>query len=153
MPRFRTLTLDELKNLEKEFIQFLIVQGISADHWEKIKINAPQDSILLIDNFSDFVFESVFSKELYIELRHKNMLQVFHAQLNEMSEVCLQDLNPEANFFDDNWLNQITKPTENTLEKYTRTISYQNRALELFIITEQGGKIVNHELFDFLKSL
>ena len=37
MPKYRLLTQDELNELEHEFINYLVLNGITAEDWEDIK--------------------------------------------------------------------------------------------------------------------
>ena len=37
MAKYRLLSSDELKALEKEFVEYLVVNGITADEWERLK--------------------------------------------------------------------------------------------------------------------
>lgn len=35
--KYRRLTAEELSGLEKEFVHYLIINGIDAQEWEKLK--------------------------------------------------------------------------------------------------------------------
>ena len=59
--KFRRLTNEELQELEKEFVQFLVSNTVTADDWEKIKEDNPERAEGLIEIFSDIVFEKVIS--------------------------------------------------------------------------------------------
>ena len=52
-PKYRELTTLELKELEKEFIDYLIVNGITADDWVKIKEEQQEKAEDIITLFSD----------------------------------------------------------------------------------------------------
>ena len=54
--KYRRLTIDELKELEQEFIQFLINNGIEGNDWEKIKpISSSKDQIIELRGDPDFI--------------------------------------------------------------------------------------------------
>ena len=49
--KYRRLTLEELKPLENEFIDFLVVNGVIADDWEQLLANDVEKSNQIIDAF------------------------------------------------------------------------------------------------------
>jgi hypothetical protein len=51
MSKYRTLKRDELKILEKDFVQFLVTNGIMANDWELLKIEEPEKAEGLIEMF------------------------------------------------------------------------------------------------------
>lgn len=69
MPKYRRLSIEEIQSLEKEFIDFLVVNGIPADDWQKIKTNNPEKAEGIIDSFSDVVFEKILRQNKYL-VRH-----------------------------------------------------------------------------------
>ena len=50
--RYRKLSLEELKPLDKEFINFLVVNGVSAKDWTVIKTKNPKQADKILDAFS-----------------------------------------------------------------------------------------------------
>lgn len=75
MAKYRLLTTDELKHFEKEFIDFLVINGIDADSWEVIKVESPQKAGQIIDLFSDVVFEQVLRQVFFLEKVDDAVLQ------------------------------------------------------------------------------
>ena len=51
MPKFRLLSHEELKEFEKEFIDYLVVNGITGEDWGRIKENQPKEAIKIMDLF------------------------------------------------------------------------------------------------------
>lgn len=153
MPNYRTLTLQELQGLEKEFVYFLSINGITAEDWVKLKSENLTYAEVLIDQFSDMIFENVLHKELYITLYEKKYLRVFHAQNHTLEERGLYLETEDANFTDAAWCASIFDNPPPELQKYSRTIKYKNRAMDLFLLTEQGGLITDGSLFESLKSI
>lgn len=153
MPKFRTLTLQELQGLEKEFIYFLSINSITAEDWVKMKAKSPQDAEEFIDLFSDMIFENVLSKELYISFYDKQYLRAFHAQETILEEKGLFLATEHADFTNLAWCEDIFNNPPSDLQKYTRTIAYKNRIMDIFLLTEQGGLITDNQLFETLKSL
>ena len=77
MTNYRPLTDLELKELEKEFVQFLIVNGIDAQQWAAMKANDISTANKLIATFGDFVFESILLKANFIAIRKQNIIRLF----------------------------------------------------------------------------
>jgi len=67
--KYRRLTLEELKPLEDEFIDFLVVNGVIADDWEQLLANDVEKSNKIIDAFSEVVFEGIMRKTQFLEYR------------------------------------------------------------------------------------
>jgi hypothetical protein len=55
--KYKRLTTEELKHLEKEFVNFLASAQITGSDWEKMKANEIEKAEELLDVFSDLVFE------------------------------------------------------------------------------------------------
>ena len=69
MAKYRLLTIEELKELENEFVEYLVLFGITADEWGKIKYDEPEKADSTIRLFSDVVFEKIMRKTQYLERR------------------------------------------------------------------------------------
>jgi len=67
--RYRRLDLDELKELEPEFINFLAVNGIEASEWDQIKAEDSARMNEFIDMFSDMVFEKILGEIEYLNFQ------------------------------------------------------------------------------------
>ena len=75
--RFRRLTTEELTHLEKEFIEFLVSNTVTAEDWVKLKADSPDNAEELIEMFSDVVLSKVYGKIVLLEKREKNNLLLF----------------------------------------------------------------------------
>ena len=75
--KYRRLTLEELKPLENEFIDFLVVNGVIADDWEQLLANDVEKSNQIIDAFSEVVFEGIMRKTQFLEYRSVGELITF----------------------------------------------------------------------------
>lgn len=77
MAKYRLLTIEELKELENEFVEFLVLVGITADDWVKIKCEKPDKADSMITLFSDVVFEKIMRKTQFPERRRSNDIRTF----------------------------------------------------------------------------
>ncbi|MEL6536047.1 MAG: DUF6495 family protein [Bacteroidota bacterium] len=152
MPKFRTLTSEELHDLEKEFVEFLVINGVMADDWEKLKAETPEKAEGIIDSFSDVVFESTLQQIHYLEIRTTHDLKVFQCGVETIVLVGLRAPQHVAvDFRDETFLqNALIQPPQE-LELYTTSKPYtQERSQELFQLTEQGCVITDGKLFKAL---
>ena len=78
MAKYRSLTLDELQSMEKEFVDFLVLNGIPGDDWVKLKNSDPERAAGICEAFSDVVFTKILKNCRYIE-RHapKQVVSIF----------------------------------------------------------------------------
>ncbi len=88
-PKFRQLTDEELQELEKEFVQFLCANTVTADDWVKVKEEEPERAHQLIDMFSDVVMEKALTNIKYLEHRQEKELMLFHCKEESMELIGL----------------------------------------------------------------
>jgi hypothetical protein len=144
MTKYRRLTLVELEELKKEFIDFLVINGIVADDWKKMSETNIEKSDLVIDKFSDVIFESSMRKVSYIEFVSEKSIKCFQCLENEITLVGVDaPKDSNINFASDNWKDEL-----NELKIYTQTKGYiKQRELELFDLIKAGASISDGNLF------
>lgn len=72
--KYTRLSLQDLKDLEKEFVEFLALNGIPADEWERLKKEDMDKVEQVIDHFSDVIWEGVLRKTEMVEHRRADKL-------------------------------------------------------------------------------
>lgn len=82
--KYRRLTIQELKELEKEFILYLSSQSISSDLWEEMKTKQPVRADTYIEAFSDFILEDVLTKIEYLEHKHPKELHLYKCEKDQI---------------------------------------------------------------------
>ncbi len=82
--KYSRLPEEELHNLEKEFIDFLVVNGITADDWVKLKEEDSEASEAIIDQFSDVIWEGVLRKTEYLEKKEEGIAYYFKCDETEI---------------------------------------------------------------------
>lgn len=82
--KYRVLTYEELVTLEKEFIDFLASNTITANDWEKLKANDNTKAEKLIALFSEIIFEKVLSRVKLLEIYAQNIWQFLEFKENEI---------------------------------------------------------------------
>ena len=157
--KYRRLQLDELQEMEADFIDFLAANTVTGPDWEKLKAEKPEKANELIDIFSDIVFDKVLKKVEYLEFKTPKDLKTFHCQTDKivMRGMMVQGessldftKNPEP----DQIMN-ILKETGAKLQLYRAEKVYKdgNREAELFRMMENGCLISKGELYRSLESL
>lgn len=156
--KYRRLTTEELKDLEKPFTKYLATNGIPADDWVKIKANDTAKQEELIEYFSDLIFEQSLEKIEYLEFRSAREIQVFNCQTDKIVLMALQmEGNSPIDFRKEN-------PSKENLDKiheagaslnvYSAEKKYaKERKQELFEMMEKGCLISNKSMFDALQQL
>jgi hypothetical protein len=152
MPKYRYLSLEELQELEKEFVEYLVLNGITADDWEKLKAEDPEKADKVIELFSDVVFESILRKVEYLEYRTPHEVRTFQCLPDRLVVVGMKAENdPEIDFTDSGFIQSAMENPPYSLRVYTTEKHYEKpRELALFEMTEAGCIISDGRLFKTL---
>ena len=150
--KYRTLELIELEELKKEFIDFLVLNGIPADEWERIKKEDKQSATATIDLFSDVVFESIMRKTKFLEFRDSKHLHVFQCLQDQLILVAMEvDKEEEVDFLNPDFLSSAMLTPPKGVKVFTTTKNYsETRELELFKMIQKGCIITDDRLFKAL---
>ena len=142
MPKYRLLTNNELKEFEKEFVSFLVVNGIEPERWEQIKAEDQPSVDKIIELFSDVILESVLRNVKFIEIKSKRYVQAIQCLPDKMIAVALEDKG------DENEKSGSEEERENSLSLYRSEKNYAlTRELEIFDLLQKGYVISNGDLF------
>jgi hypothetical protein len=134
--RFRRLTIEELKAIEPELKQFLIVNEMYGDDWEKLNQEYPDKAQALVDVFSDNVLDKVYSKIDFLEKRTSNAFSVFSVTNTDIETITIQS---------------------NTIELFTNeqievALNQHLAALEIFCGTKKIETNKSDEVFKLIQS-
>lgn len=153
--KYKRLTVEELQQLEKEFVHFLSSAQITAQDWEKMKMNEPEKVEELIDVFSDLVYDKVMSKMKYLEYREKKTLNIFHCLDDKIILIGVRvkehshlDLTAPDVFAQ--WNNNHAGSVDviRTERKYLN-----ERGVEVFELIQSGCLITDDRLFNLLTEM
>lgn len=138
MPKYRQLTQEELLALEKEFVDYLIVNGIDAAEWTKIQTQQPQKAEDITTLFSDVVFEKILRQATYLRHQTEDSLHCFHYQKEEAVMLGIKSTSGKINLIED--IQALLKTGE--YELITGKKTYQlSREEELFQMTMKGAEL------------
>jgi hypothetical protein len=149
--KYRSLTIEELQELEKEFVNFLILNGIEANDWEKIKKDNLSHANELIDMFSDAVFERIMKRIEYLEYREPKEIKTFQCLSDRLVLVGMTAANIDADFTDSVYMQKAIQNPPESLKVYTIKKKYsKERELELFDMIQAGCTISDAVIFKSL---
>jgi hypothetical protein len=153
--KYKRLTIEELRELQPEFVHFLAAAQITGPDWDAMKKDEPSKAETLIEVFSDMVYDKVMSKIKFLEYREKKTLNIFHCSDDTITLVGLRvnehstmDLTAEDVF------SRWTESSTNSVNVIKTERSYQKeRGIEVFELLQSGCLITDDRLFNLLKSM
>ncbi|MBO9700424.1 MAG: hypothetical protein J7604_09470 [Sporocytophaga sp.] len=152
MSEYRLLSLEELQEMENEFVNYLVVNGIAAEDWERMKCAEPAKAERLIELFSDMVFETIMRNVQFLEYREKKELITFQCLSDKLVLVGMKaEGDSEADFTSQDYIKRAMVSPPDGLKVYTSEKKYQKkREIELFEMTQRGCFITEGNLFKTL---
>lgn len=151
MAKYRNLTEEELKEFEKEFIDYLVVNGIVAEDWEKMKIEDNEKAMKIVDLFSDVIIESVLRKIKFVDIRTKSYVQAVQCLPDKMLMVAIS-CKDEAYDMSDFKLDRLKDVLDDSFQIYTGEKKYtEEREKELFEMTLQGYNVSDGAMYKSLQ--
>ena len=153
MIKYRRLSVEELEELEKEFIHFLAVNGIDADKWQDLKQNQNEEAEQFIESFSDLVVEKSLQSIEYIEHRTSSDYKIFFYDETEAQMIGVK--SNSVNLLDNDWhaspKDHLTSG-EISIIKGSKIYS-KSRPEELFDMIQKGCLTAEQKTFTLLKKL
>lgn len=151
MPKYRLLTREELESLEKEFVDYLVVNGIMADDWEKMKAEQPENAERIVELFSDVVMEGVLRKITYLEYRSAKHLFTYQCLEDRLVLMAMECEEEGADLTDSGYIEAAMKNPPASLRIFTSEKTYsENREEELFTMLNKGHLVSDGTLFKSL---
>ncbi len=158
--KYRRLTLEELKELETEFVRFLASNSIESDEWVALKTTKPEKVEQLIEIFSDIVFEKVIGNIKYLEHRSPTDLRLFQCEADLIKMIGIKVMDAHTIDFTksqtaEEMLHHFRNAANGSLKMYSAEKPYKNsdRSGELFQMMEDGCLISDGKLFEMMKNL
>lgn len=152
--KFKRLPINELQKLEKEFVQFLSSNTVTADDWVKIKKENPEKADELIDMFSDVVYQKVMEKIEFLEFRTALDMKQFKC---EKDQIVMMGLNiTEATGLDlrkGDDLNQLERVASEVSVYKAEKVYKPSREEEIFTMMNAGAAKTEGELYRLIENL
>ncbi|UTW62256.1 hypothetical protein KFE98_19995 [bacterium SCSIO 12741] len=151
MAKYRLLTHEELMEMEQEFVEYLVVNGITAPDWEKMKKEEPAKAKQIIELFSDVVFAGILRKIKFLEFRSEHEVRVFQCLPEKLIQVALECEGEGVDFTQEGSIEQVLSDPPAEISIYTVEKEYnESREEELFEMIEWGCLVGGESLFKAL---
>lgn len=144
-PKYRRLSKVELQELEKEFVEYLIINGIAADDWERLKQEELGKAEDIITLFSDVVFEGILRKVKFLDYYSAYEVKSIQCLADKMVLVGMHSSDPKHDFTDADFIKEASIHAPGGLEVYSSEKEYiKKREEELFELLK-GGAIISKD--------
>lgn len=153
--KYKRLTIEELKEFEPEFINFLSTAQITGKDWDTMKKNEIKKAEELIDVFSDMVYQKVMSKIQFLEYRDEKTLNIFNCTTDKiiLMGIRVKD-HSSINLKMDDVFTQWNNSNLNSINIIKTEKEYvKQREVEVFELLENGCLITNDKLYTILSEL
>lgn len=145
--KYRCLTDEELQELEEEFKQFLIANGVHAEEWEELNKKEDDRVMQLVEIFSDIVMEKALTNIKFLEHTTPTDIKAFACFDKEMVLIGVTSANKALDF------------TKNALADFkdklsifkTNKVYSKQREEEVFQLLESGCSIIDENRFKKLE--
>ncbi|MBK8518607.1 MAG: hypothetical protein IPL55_20680 [Saprospiraceae bacterium] len=144
--KYRRLSNQELESFEKEFIGFLVVNGIDADEWINIKKTDLNRTHALLEEFSDVILEGILTKIMYIEYFGDEGLKLFKCDENTIFLIGIEPPNSFTNL--ETMVADLSKHPDAYSIYYTSKDYIPDRNTELFRMIQSGGLVSNGHYYN-----
>lgn len=144
--KYRRLTKDELESLTDEFVKFMIVNGIDAKEWLRIKGDEPVKAIQMIDLFSDFIFDGIVRKVKNIDYFDEAGVKLFKCDEDVIHLISIESDKPVKKVED--WEEIIQSKSKSCTFIRTSKAYKPDRNTEIFRMIRAGGNISDGKWFE-----
>ena len=145
--KYRYLTNEELKELEKEFKYFLIANHVYTEEWEELNKKKDKRVQELIELFSDVVLDKALKKIRFLEHLTHHDINSFKCDDTEMTLIGISSKNKAIDFTKD-----VLSDIGDELDIFkTKKTYYKQRELEVFELLKSGCSIIDEERFKKLE--
>ena len=155
MAKYRSLTHEELESMEKEFIDFLVLNGITGEDWEKLKKENPENAEGICDAFSDVVFTKILKKCRYIEsYTPKHLVAIFCDEKKMHLQGLEAPADSSVNFTNKDEFEKLKNNPPAGIQRIKSEKEYsQEREMEIWNMLNNGFFISDQKLYMTLFSL
>lgn len=152
--QYKRLTTEELTALEKEFIQFLSANTVTKSDWEKLINDNSEKVEVLIELFSDIVWDKSIENIKYLEFCSDKNLKTFYCGQDSIVLRGITIQSEKGSFLTQSLaeLQALNTTNEVQLSFISSEKGYNpNRNLEMFNMIQNGCTIGTPEFFESLK--
>ena len=152
--KYHRLSQDQLISVYKQFIIFLSSKGIDKKYWDIIKQQENEKANLLIDQFSDIVWEKIINECEFFTYSSKDQLFMFNSKKKTISVIVLKCINKKINIQTNKGWNWILKNiTDKDISIYQSSRNYpEERNTYIYKYLKKGAIISDEKKIKSLKT-
>lgn len=151
--KYKFLSDGELRLLENELLQFLIVNGIDGSEWQRINSNEPEKAMDLVGLFSDLVWQRSLEKAEFGDIITDKQYLIFQFGKKKVEMFGLRSkATINASSLSDFVIHMKSNPIDVELMHQTKSYN-MSREEEIFSMINNGLHLCDKANFDFLKNL
>jgi hypothetical protein len=153
--KYTRLTKEQFEALHQEFARFLASQSITADEWEKLKVEKPNVVEDELDVFSDLIWEGTLNKVQYLENWSEQQVFLFHFKESKIHLIAVKVSNPEISLITNEGLHWLENNIgEDEVEIFEAEKGYTLEPnLEKFNYIKEGAIISKGGFYNTLNKL
>ena len=145
--KYRSLTDDELSELEEEFKHFLITNNVYTEEWEKLNKTKDKKVQELVEMFSDIVLDKALKNIKFLEHITPQDIKSFKCEEDKMVLIGVASKNQNIDFTKD-----TLADFKDELDIFKTTKPYnKEREMEVYELLSSGCSIINEERFKKLE--
>jgi len=153
MPKYRLLTKAELVEFEKEFIDYLILNGIDAPAWQKLKAEDKEKAESIVELFSDVIMEKILRKTKYLYRLENHAAFVFRFLDDKAQLYIMEFLGSTMLEANEKALVRYHKKEKGPTRIHFQEKDYETtREKAVFVMMEAGAWVSDGTLFEYLLS-
>jgi hypothetical protein len=150
---YKRLSTEQFEALHEEFATFLATNSIDKKEWDLLKLNEIEKAEVLLDLFSDMVWNDVLDKELFIEHLNPNHFFLFECLKDKINLILLKSEDHAIDFTSTSGLQWIQDNFQSeSLSLFQSSKTYSNRKQEIFDLIQKGGNITAGTYFKSISS-
>jgi len=142
--KYRSLSNEELVELESEFKQFLISNNVYTEEWEELNKKKAKKVQELVEMFSDIVLDKALKNIKYLEHVTLNDIKSFKCDATEMVLIGIASKNKNVDFTKDTLADF---PYDLDIFKTSKPY-HKERELEVFELLQSGCYLIDEERFN-----
>jgi hypothetical protein len=142
---YRRLEAEELQHLEKDFVQFLAANSITAEDWRDLMLNKQEQVDHILDLFSNMVWDKILENVRFIEHRTTQEMKVYKFNKDHMELVVLRLKQAGLDLTDGKDIQAIAAGKIDLMAQNPEIFSgkkpyEEDKKREVFNLMESGGK-------------
>ena len=152
--KYHRLSQDQLNSVYKQFIFYLSSKGIDKKLWSIIKKKESRKMDLLLDEFSEMVWDKIMSECSFFNYSDKDQLFLFNSKKKSISVIVVKCLNKKINIHankDWNWILKNIKNKDISIYQSSRKYP-EHRNTYIYKYLKKGAIISNGKKFKSLET-